>query len=100
MPAKPDGIEWGMERGELEGKEKPPKRANLKDEGLGVHWTTWFCAFHAHPQTGHKSLKYKTKLGKKLHQNRGVPQWFRMQTHNRISYNFKRRHWARRKMHM
>ena len=50
--------------------------------------------------TGHKGLTYKLKLGKKLYQNRGVPQWFRMKTGNKINWNFKRRHWNRRKMHM
>ncbi|EDR27031.1 calmodulin, putative [Entamoeba dispar SAW760] len=50
--------------------------------------------------TGHKGFSYKLKLGKKIHQNRGVPQWFRMKTGNTINYNFKRRHWNRRKMGM
>nr|CAX82571.1 Ribosomal protein L39 [Schistosoma japonicum]CAX82600.1 Ribosomal protein L39 [Schistosoma japonicum]CAX82603.1 Ribosomal protein L39 [Schistosoma japonicum]CAX82632.1 Ribosomal protein L39 [Schistosoma japonicum] len=46
----------------------------------------------------HKTLRFKTKLGKKLKQNRTLPYWVRLKTGNRIKYNAKRRHWRRTKL--
>ncbi|RTG82869.1 large subunit ribosomal protein L39e [Schistosoma bovis] len=40
----------------------------------------------------------KTKLGKKLKQNRTLPYWVRLKTGNKIKYNAKRRHWRRTKL--
>ncbi|EEQ99662.1 60S ribosomal protein L39, putative [Perkinsus marinus ATCC 50983] len=45
-----------------------------------------------------KSFKTKRTLGKKIKQNRPLPQWFRMRTNNTIRYNAKRRHWRRTKI--
>ena len=45
-----------------------------------------------------KSHTLKLKLGKKLKQNRQMPNWIRMRTDNKIRYNFKRRHWRRTKL--
>lgn len=56
-------------------------------------------------QPSHKSLLIKKKLGKKMKQNRPLPQWFRQRTiasHNEpkfeIRYNKNRRHWRRTKL--
>lgn len=46
----------------------------------------------------HKSLAVKKTLGKKMKQNRPIPQWVRKQTGNTIRYNAKRRHWRRTKI--
>ncbi|VDM32943.1 unnamed protein product [Hydatigera taeniaeformis] len=46
----------------------------------------------------HKTLRLKTKLGKKQRQNRTLPYWARARTGNRIRYNAKRRHWRRTKL--
>ncbi|KAG0256914.1 60S ribosomal protein L39 [Mortierella polycephala] len=45
-----------------------------------------------------KSFIIKRKLGKKLKQNRPLPNWCRMRTDNKIRYNAKRRHWRRTKL--
>ncbi len=49
-------------------------------------------------QSAHKTFRIKTKLAKKLKQNRPIPQWIRMRTGNTIRYNAKRRHWRRTKL--
>ncbi|EOA31810.1 hypothetical protein CARUB_v10015033mg, partial [Capsella rubella] len=46
----------------------------------------------------HKSFMIKKKLGKKMRQNRPIPNWIRLRTDNRIRYNAKRRHWRRTKL--
>ncbi|KER34331.1 hypothetical protein T265_00172 [Opisthorchis viverrini] len=46
----------------------------------------------------HKTLRMKTKLGKKQKQNRTLPHWTRLRTGNKIRYNAKRRHWRRTKL--
>lgn len=46
----------------------------------------------------HKSLRLKKKLGKKLRQNRPMPNWMRLRTDNTVRYNAKRRHWRRTKL--
>ncbi|KAJ1981233.1 60S ribosomal protein L39 [Dimargaris verticillata] len=46
----------------------------------------------------HKSLIIKKKLGKKLRQNRPLPQWFRFKSDTTIRYNAKRRNWRRTKL--
>jgi large subunit ribosomal protein L39e len=46
----------------------------------------------------HKKLSLKLTLGKKMRQNRPIPQWIRMKTDNTIRYNNKRRHWRRTKL--
>ncbi|VDO10550.1 unnamed protein product [Rodentolepis nana] len=38
----------------------------------------------------HKTLRFKTKLGKKQKQNRTLPYWVRQRTDNKIRYNAKR----------
>ncbi len=45
-----------------------------------------------------KSYKLKKRLGKKIKQNRQMPNWIRMKTDNNVKYNFKRRHWRRTKL--
>ncbi|KJE90341.1 60S ribosomal protein [Capsaspora owczarzaki ATCC 30864] len=45
-----------------------------------------------------KSFIIKRKLGKKIKQNRPIPNWFRLRTDNTIRYNAKRRHWRRTKL--
>eukprot|EP00037_Helgoeca_nana_P031872 m.411000 g.411000 ORF g.411000 m.411000 type:complete len:52 (-) comp28542_c0_seq1:54-209(-) len=45
-----------------------------------------------------KTYKIKAKLGRKMKQNRQLPQWFRMKTDNTIKWNAKRRHWRRTKL--
>ena len=47
------------------------------------------------PQPSHKSLLIKKKLGKKMKQNRPLPNFIRLRTDNKIRYNSKRRHWRR-----
>ncbi len=37
-------------------------------------------------QAAHKTLRIKTKLAKKMKQNRPIPQWVRMKTGNTIRY--------------
>ncbi|KAJ1982153.1 hypothetical protein H4R35_000423 [Dimargaris xerosporica] len=49
-------------------------------------------------QAAHKSLIIKKKLGKKLRQNRPLPQWFRFKSDTTIRYNAKRRNWRRTKL--
>nr|CDS23607.1 60S ribosomal protein L39 [Echinococcus granulosus] len=46
----------------------------------------------------HKTLRLKTKLGKKQKQNRTLPYWACARTGSRIRYNAKRRHWRRTKL--
>ena len=46
----------------------------------------------------HKSFRTKQKLGKKMRQNRPIPQWIRLRTGNTIRYNAKRRQWRRTKL--
>ncbi|CAL1533713.1 unnamed protein product [Lymnaea stagnalis] len=48
----------------------------------------------------HKSFRTKSKLARKMKQNRPIPQWVRMKTGNTIRYNAKRRHWRRTKLKM
>ena len=45
-----------------------------------------------------KSFARKTKMGKKMKQNRALPNWIRYKTDNTIRYNAKRRHWRRTKI--
>ncbi|KAK2166182.1 hypothetical protein LSH36_41g13137, partial [Paralvinella palmiformis] len=49
-------------------------------------------------QAANKTFIIKTKLAKKMKQNRPIPQWVRMKTGNTIRYNAKRRHWKRTKL--
>ena len=49
-------------------------------------------------QAALKTFRIKTKLAKKLKQNRPIPNWIRMRTGNTIRYNAKRRHWRRTKL--
>ncbi len=48
--------------------------------------------------SANKSLRLKKKLGRKLRQNRPMPNWIRMRTDNTVRYNAKRRHWRRTKL--
>ncbi|KAJ1664640.1 60S ribosomal protein L39 [Coemansia sp. RSA 1646] len=47
-----------------------------------------------------KSFRTKRILGKKLKQNRPSPQWFRLKTESKISYNAKRRQWRHTKLNL
>ncbi|KAG0253052.1 60S ribosomal protein L39 [Mortierella polycephala] len=69
--------------------------ANGSRFGQIVHQTT-----HHHKAIlpSNKSFIIKRKLGKKLKQNRPLPNWCRMRTDNKIRYNAKRRHWRRTKL--
>ncbi|MPC28031.1 60S ribosomal protein L39 [Portunus trituberculatus] len=49
-------------------------------------------------QAAHKTFRIKTKLAKKMKQNRPIPPWIRNCTGNKIRYNAKRRHWRRTKL--
>ena len=40
----------------------------------------------------------KKKLGKKMKQNRQIPNWIRYRTGNTIRYNAKKRNWRRTKL--
>ena len=48
----------------------------------------------------HKSHYLKVRLGKKMKQNRQMPNWCRLKTNNKIKYNAKRRHWRRTKLRL
>ena len=45
-----------------------------------------------------KSFNKKTRIAKKIKQNRALPNWIRYRTDNKIRYNAKRRHWRRTKI--
>ena len=45
-----------------------------------------------------KSFQLKKKLGKKIKQNRQIPNWIRYRTGNTIRYNAKKRNWRRTKL--
>lgn len=45
-----------------------------------------------------KTFALKKKLGKKIKQNRQIPNWIRMRTGNTIRYNAKKRNWRRTKL--
>ncbi|KAJ1718154.1 60S ribosomal protein L39, partial [Coemansia biformis] len=45
-----------------------------------------------------KTFRVKRVLGKKIRQNRPIPQWFRMKPETKKGYNFKRRNWRRTKL--
>lgn len=47
-----------------------------------------------------KSMRLKKRLGKKMKQNRQMPNWIRLRTGNTIRYNAKRRHWRRTKLRL
>ncbi|KAH8914595.1 ribosomal protein L39e [Atractiella rhizophila] len=47
-----------------------------------------------------KSFRTKRILGKKLKQNRPIPQWFRLKRETKVQYNQKRRHWRRTKLNI
>jgi large subunit ribosomal protein L39e len=47
-----------------------------------------------------KTYRLKQKLGRKMKQNRQMPNWFRLKTDNTIRYNAKRRHWRRTKLRL
>ena len=46
-----------------------------------------------------KTFRQKIKYGKKIKQNRPLPNWIRYRTDNKIRYNAARRHWRRTKLH-
>ena len=46
----------------------------------------------------HKSSRFKAKLGRKIKQNRQIPNWIRFKTDNSIKYNAKKRNWRRTKL--
>ena len=43
-------------------------------------------------------LPFKKKLGKRMKQNRQIPNWIRYRTGNTIRYNAKKRNWRRTKL--
>ena len=45
-----------------------------------------------------KSYNKKIRMGRKIKQNRPLPNWIRYRTDNKIRYNAKRRHWRRTKL--
>ena len=45
-----------------------------------------------------KSFSKKTRMAKKIKQNRPLPNWIRYRTDNTIRYNARRRHWRRTKL--
>ena len=45
-----------------------------------------------------KSFRKKTRMAKKIKQNRPLPNWIRYRTDNTIRYNARRRHWRRTKL--
>ncbi|KLO18334.1 ribosomal protein L39e [Schizopora paradoxa] len=47
-----------------------------------------------------KTFRVKQKLAKAAKQNRPIPQWFRLKSQGKISYNAKRRHWRRTKLNL
>ncbi|KAJ2660546.1 60S ribosomal protein L39 [Coemansia sp. RSA 1200] len=47
-----------------------------------------------------KSFRTKRILGKKMKQNRPLPNWFSMKSDTKIRYNGKRRHWRRTKLNL
>ncbi|XP_032952947.1 60S ribosomal protein L39-like [Rhinolophus ferrumequinum] len=46
----------------------------------------------------YKTFRIKWFLAKKQKQNQTIPQWIRMKTGSKITYNSKRRHWRRTKL--
>merc|ERR1711939_200723 len=47
-----------------------------------------------------KSFRTKKILAKAQKQNRPIPQWFRLKSDTKISWNAKRRHWRRTKLNL
>ena len=45
-----------------------------------------------------KTFRKKTRMAKKIKQNRPLPNWIRYRTDNTIRYNARRRHWRRTKL--
>ena len=45
-----------------------------------------------------KTFAKKTRMAKKIKQNRPLPNWIRYRTDNKIRYNARRRHWRRTKL--
>ena len=45
-----------------------------------------------------KTFALKKRLGKKIKQNRQIPNWIRYRTGNTIRYNAKKRNWRRTKL--
>uniref|UniRef100_A0A4X2M9S5 Ribosomal protein L39 n=1 Tax=Vombatus ursinus TaxID=29139 RepID=A0A4X2M9S5_VOMUR len=50
--------------------------------------------------SSHKIFRIKRFLAKKQKQNCPFPQWIRMKTGNKITYNSKRRYWRRTKFRL
>ena len=45
-----------------------------------------------------KTFRKKTRMAKKIKQNRPLPNWIRYRTDNTIRYNARRRNWRRTKL--
>ena len=43
-------------------------------------------------------IPFEKKLGKRMKQNRQIPNWIRYRTGNTIRYNAKKRNWRRTKL--
>ncbi|KAI7944700.1 hypothetical protein MJO28_010395 [Puccinia striiformis f. sp. tritici] len=58
--------------------------------------------FQSNPATmsSNKTFRVKRILAKAQVQNRPIPQWCRLKTDAKITYNAKRRHWRRTKLNL
>ena len=63
-----------------------------------ISFVFFFLFFFLRSMPSHKSFRTKQTLGKKMRQNRPIPQWIRLRTGNKIRYNAKRRQWRRTKL--
>ncbi|KNZ58223.1 hypothetical protein VP01_1972g1 [Puccinia sorghi] len=50
--------------------------------------------------SSNKTFRVKRILAKAQVQNRPIPQWCRLKTDAKITYNAKRRHWRRTKLNL
>ncbi|KAA1095282.1 60S ribosomal protein L39 [Puccinia triticina 1-1 BBBD Race 1] len=50
--------------------------------------------------SSNKTFRVKRCLAKAQVQNRPIPQWCRLKTDAKITYNAKRRHWRRTKLNL
>ncbi|EGG10665.1 uncharacterized protein MELLADRAFT_93633 [Melampsora larici-populina 98AG31] len=50
--------------------------------------------------SSNKTFRTKRALAKAQLANRPIPQWFRLKSDSKITYNAKRRHWRRTKLNL
>ncbi|MBW0466673.1 hypothetical protein O181_006388 [Austropuccinia psidii MF-1] len=92
----PNENDWGLRSLAAPGRRLPPRHP----QAFPLSHRSIEHGYGLIKMPSNKSFRIKRALAKAQRQNRPLPQWFRLKTDSKITYNAKRRNWRRTKLNL